>query len=132
MAISLVGKMHSERIADSDQLPKKRGQRGTPKRARVDGRRREARRLRQLIAGLMHQLTDGANASPLLIERVTRAAELCVLAEAARARALRDGGDLNDIVRLENLTQRALKLLAIPPARKDRAPGLQEYLQGAR
>lgn len=132
MAINLVRKMQSERSADSDQLPKKRGQRGTPKRARVDGRRREARRLRELISGLMQQLNSGADASPLLLERVHRAAELCLLAEKSRALAMRHGGDLNSVIRLENVAARALKLLAIPPARKDRAPGLQEYLQGAR
>jgi hypothetical protein len=100
----------------------------------LDGRTQVAKRRRELIGiytaalGGPAALTDGQQID------IRKAAELTALAEAARARAMRQGtgdaSELSAMVRLESTAARAVRSLNIKPASGNREPvaDLQAYL----
>jgi hypothetical protein len=51
-----------------------------------------------------------------------------VAAECARAKVLADGGDVEQLVRLENLAARATRRLGVKPASQSKPPSLTEHL----
>lgn len=96
----------------------------------LDGRTMVARRRRELIdvytaaMGGPAALTDGQQID------IRKAAELTALAEAARARAMRDGtgdaGEISAMVRLESTAARAVRALNIKQA-SAKTPSLADY-----
>jgi hypothetical protein len=108
----------------------------TPVRSRLrtisdlDGRTRAARRARDLAAAFAADLGGTLTAAQRLA--VDRAAALCALAEDARARRL--AGDttisLEDVVRVDNAAQRAVRMLGIKSGGKPKTSNLNEYLAG--
>jgi hypothetical protein len=93
--------------------------------ARVDGRLKAARRVRELAASFVAR-NNAADPAAVL-----RAAELTALAEEARAAALRNGGcaDPLGLVRLENAARRAVGDLDLKPEPKRKPlPSVQEML----
>jgi hypothetical protein len=54
--------------------------------------------------------------------------ELVVAAERARAKFLADGGDVEQLIRLENLAARATRRLGVKPNCESRPPSLAEHL----
>jgi hypothetical protein len=86
---------------------------------RFDGRSVEGRRLRDLYRSLMTRL--GNPPDPATAALVLSAAELTVAAEKVRADLLAGSGDLDAVVRIENLAARALRRLGLgkpmPPPR---------------
>jgi hypothetical protein len=96
----------------------------------LDGRMRGPRRARQVVAELVAEL--GGNLSARQVADIERAATLAAVAEDARARRL--AGDLsvglNDLVRVDNLADRALRQVrALKPAQpKFSTRDLQSYL----
>jgi hypothetical protein len=84
-----------------------------PIRARASGNSRQGRRLRDLYAAYMVAL--GHPAGPTTHAAVLAACELLVAAENARAALLAGNGDVDQVVRLENLAARAVRRLGIKP-----------------
>jgi hypothetical protein len=82
-----------------------------PLRVRADGRTPQGRRLRDLFRSYMVGLNNPVD--PATQASVLAAAELMVAAEAARARLLAGQGDVDQVVRLENLSGRAVRKLGI-------------------
>ena len=95
---------------------------------RLDGRTRQARRLRELINWLIEETGGTASASPAQLERIHRTAQLVLLAEQSRERALRSDGDLESVVRIENLAARTLRSLRVTVPKRSSKPSLAEYL----
>jgi hypothetical protein len=79
--------------------------------ARHRGKSADARRVRDLYLSYMGDLGNPVNAA--VQARVAKAAELVVAAEIARAKLIEGGGDANQLVRLENLADRAVRSLGI-------------------
>ncbi len=99
-----------------------------PIRARASGNSRQGRRLRDLYAAYMVAL--GHPAGPTTHAAVLAACELLVAAENARAALLAGDGDVDQVVRLENLAARAVRRLGLRPTNaKPPAPTLADYLQ---
>jgi hypothetical protein len=84
-----------------------------PIRARASGNSRQGRRLRDLYAAYMVAL--GHPAGPTTHAAVLAACELLVAAENARAALLAGRGDVDQVVRLENLAARAVRRLGLKP-----------------
>jgi hypothetical protein len=84
----------------------------------LDGRTLVARRRRELIAIYSAALGGAAALSEGQLIDIRKAAELTALAEAARARAMREGasgaGELTAMVRLEGMAGRAVRALNLP------------------
>jgi hypothetical protein len=83
-----------------------------PMRARTNGRTSAGRRVRDLYQALLNatgRIDDIACAQALA------AAELVAAAENARTKLLAGQGDIEQIVRLENLANRAVRRLGIQP-----------------
>jgi hypothetical protein len=97
-----------------------------PLAGRANGNTREGRRLRDLFQSYIAALSNPSD--PATQAAVLAAAELTVAAEAARARLLAGDGDIDSVVRIENLAARALRRLNIKPASKPPVPSLREYL----
>jgi hypothetical protein len=101
----------------------------SPRRARnaaqLDGRVRMARRLKAVLAELSAQYGDVER--PLL----QRCAELQLLSERARARLVRGepGTTIDEIVKLENLSARALRDLRARTKRGPESGSLGELLR---
>ena len=92
----------------------------------LDGRTRESRKLRALVADLSRQFHIAAD-DPL----VARAAQLALAAEQARRQLIRNapGASVEGLVKLENLARRAA--LDVSNKAKDKpsnGPTLAEYL----
>jgi hypothetical protein len=92
----------------------------------LDGRTKESRKLRRLVADLSRQFHIAAD-DPL----VARAAQLALAAEQARRQLIRNapGASVEGLVKLENLARRAA--LDVSNKAKDKpntGPTLQEYL----
>lgn len=88
-----------------------------PMRARADGRTSAGRRVRDLYRAY---LAGVSNPDDACRAQVLAAAELMVAAENARAELLAGGGDVEQIVRLENLANRAVRRLGIKAAEAPR------------
>jgi uncharacterized iron-regulated protein len=93
----------------------------------LDARTRPAKRLQELIEAIC----GGATLTPQEAVAAHRAAELILVAEMHRARAVHDPDcDINQLTRLERLAERALKgALAMLRSRRDETPSLTEYLR---
>lgn len=100
----------------------------------LDGRTQTARRRRELITVYTDAMGGPAALSEGQVIDVRKAAELTALAEATRARAMREGtgdaGDISAMVRLESTAARAVRALNIKAATGSREPvaDLQAYL----
>jgi hypothetical protein len=93
--------------------------------ARADGRTPQGRRIRDLYRAwhaAMGQPTD-----PVVQAAILGAAELTVAAETARAALLGGTGDIDAVVRLENLAGRAVRKLNIRPSATP-SPSLRDYV----
>lgn len=87
--------------------------------AGLDGRSSEARRYRDLCAGFADALAGEGALTEAQRVAVRRAAELTVIAEQQRARALRgEPVDPLALVRLEGMVARAVRALGIPAERQ--------------
>jgi hypothetical protein len=96
-----------------------------PLRARADGRTPAGRRVRDLYRSYLAALGNPTDAATQAA--VIAAAELVLAAETARARLLAGDGDIDQVVRLENLSGRAVRRLGIKTG-KPAAPSLAEHL----
>ena len=115
--------------------PRPRRKRGASKarsrtdRARYNGRSREAVRVRTLVAGFRTQLGEAAR-NPVIAAAVMRAAELAMLAEQLRARAIRgETVDFDALIKLEGAADRAVRRLGITKPEAPKAPSLDDYLR---
>jgi hypothetical protein len=70
----------------------------------------------------------GTPSDPGTQAAILAAAELVVAAECARAKVLADGGDVEQLVRLENLAARATRRLGVKPDGGSGPPSLSEHL----
>jgi hypothetical protein len=101
----------------------------------IDGRLPQARRRRDIYRAIMDSL---GNPDDVLVRaQVLHAAELIVAVEEQRRRAtLGESVDLNGLVRLSNLADRALRKLKAPspktPFLAERVPSLGELVERAR
>jgi nucleotide-binding universal stress UspA family protein len=101
--------------------------------ADLDGRTRASRRARELATTFAEEIGGSLSSAQRLA--VERAAALSALAEDARVRHL--AGDtsvsLEDIVRIDNASARAVKALGLGARKREQKPGaaLAEYLARA-
>jgi hypothetical protein len=93
--------------------PKRRRYRPDPKR-RIDGRSHTAQAIKRLVSQWTQRLSSHAPVSPAKIEAMRRAAQLVVLASECRVRAMQGAPVLDDLVRLERLSDLAVRRLGIP------------------
>jgi len=94
---------------------------------RFDGRSRTARRVKELAAGYIAQL-GGGDVDAATLAAVKKAAELVVVAEKLRGRALRgESIDLSEMVKVQGVADRAVRALGIKPG-KPVLPSLAEHL----
>lgn len=79
----------------------------------LDGRSAHGRRRRDVIDGFVAALGGPDRVTDPMMSDVVRAADLTLLAERARADALRGGAEINvgDLVRLEGARDRAVRRL---------------------
>jgi hypothetical protein len=83
-----------------------------PRKVRIDKRRSAGRRLASIVTELTKAL--GGQLTEARVEQVQRAAELAVLAEQVRARALRgDERAITEIAGIEALAQQARRELGL-------------------
>jgi hypothetical protein len=112
------------RVTSAKPKPNKR-------RARVsiDKRFAVGRRIKELTATFCERLNLDANADPLLLAAIDRAAQLQALAEQAAARALRADPKVayDDVVRLSRLADHAVRRLHLD-RHGTKQPSLSEYL----
>jgi hypothetical protein len=97
----------------------------------LDGRSGSGRRRRDLIEAFAEALGGRQGLSDVRMIDVRRAAELVAVAEEARAEALKQGGasvDLNTLVKLEGMADRATRKLGIKAPDKPAAPSLAEHV----
>jgi hypothetical protein len=74
-------------------------------------------RLRKLEAQFREQLGEAAY-NPVMVLAIRRAAELLMLAEIERAKAIRgDAVDFDQLIRLESMCTRAVQALRLPTPR---------------
>jgi hypothetical protein len=99
-----------------------------PLRVRADGRTPQGRRIRDLYRDYSNAL--GKPAESAIQAAVLAAAELMVAAEAARAALLAGAGDIEQVVRLENLAARAVRRLGIRPGAAPKPPSIRDYVRG--
>jgi hypothetical protein len=78
---------------------------------RADGRRPQGRRLRDLYRSYLASLGNPVDTGTGTQAAILTASELVVAAEAARTTLLAGEGDVDQVVRLENLAARALRRL---------------------
>jgi hypothetical protein len=98
--------------------------------ARADGRTPQGRRIRDLYRAW--QAAMGRPADATVQATILAAAELMVAAESARAALLAGTGDVDQVVRLENLAGRAVRKLGIKaPAPATSPPSLAAWAQQA-
>jgi hypothetical protein len=101
-----------------------------PLRVRADGRTPRGRRIRDLFRA--YQSAAGNPSDPAGVASILAAAELTVAAEEARAALLARIGDVDQVIRLENLAARAVRRLGIRPGAERKVPTLAEWAEGAR
>ncbi len=82
---------------------------------RVDGRSKAAKRAKELAASFVAQLGKAAaDGGAAALAAVRKAAELVVVAEVLRARALRgETVDLSELVKVEGIADRAVRALGL-------------------
>jgi hypothetical protein len=97
-----------------------------PLRKRADGRTPQGRRIRDLFRAYSNSM--GTPSDPGTQAAILAAAELVVAAECARAKVLGDGGDVEQLIRLENLAARATRRLGVKPNSTSKPPTLAEHL----
>lgn len=98
---------------------------------RLDGRTRIARRARKLLVAFAKAV--GKYDDLVIAHAVTDAAELCAIAEDARARFMRgEDVSLDDLVRIERAAALAVKRLNLKPSDAPKAPDLDSYLESKR
>jgi hypothetical protein len=97
--------------------------------ARADGRLWGARRTKQLVAQWTARLGPEA-VDTVLADRLRRAAELVAIAERTRVEAMKacDVTLLDNLVRLENCAELAVKRLDLDRPRKPEGPSLATFL----
>jgi hypothetical protein len=98
----------------------------------VDGRSPVGRRRRELIDVYTAALGGPAGLSEGQLIDIRRAAELVALAEAARAKAMREGtgdaSELSAMVRLESTAARAVRLLNIAAGGVSKPRSLADHI----
>jgi hypothetical protein len=99
-----------------------------PLRVRADGRTPQGKRIRDLFRAF--QTAAGDAGDPATVANILAAAELTVAAEAARAALLAGSGDIEQVIRLENLAARSVRRLGIKPAAAPKPPSIHEYVRG--
>jgi hypothetical protein len=88
----------------------------------LDGRSELGRRIRDLANAFADQLGGWPGLSETMAANVRKAAELCGLAERARAEALRSGNvDPLALVRLDGAANRAVRALGLDKQREPAA-----------
>ena len=95
----------------------------------LDGRSAHGRRRRDVIDGLITALGGPDRVTDPVMSDVVRAADLTLLAERARADALRGGTEVSvsDLIRLEGARDRAVRRLNLPSDGKTLAgPSLED------
>jgi len=96
--------------------------------ARVDGRSKAAKRVKELAAGYIAQLGGGV-ADAATLAAVQKAAELAAVAEELRGRALRgESVDLGEMVKVQGIADRAIRALDLDRKRAPAGPTLAAYL----
>ena len=98
---------------------------------KLDGRTEAARRTKRLVAEYVAALGGPEAVDAAMLDKVRRAAELVVVAERARAAALRGEADLDNLVRIERLSELAVRRLHLDRKRGPAGPSLAEYLREA-
>jgi hypothetical protein len=101
--------------------------------AGIDGRSSDARRRRDLIMTYADALGGADKVSAATVNDIVRAVDLVIIAEQARAKALRGdkGVDLGDLTRLEGAADRAVRRLGIKQdAGASRVVPMRERLRG--
>lgn len=111
------------------QLASRQARRTNNPLAGIDTNTGRGRRIADLVRAYLRALGNPGD-----IERqaaVIAAAELQVLAEEARAAALRQPGqaDLNQVVRMQGAADRAVKALGIKPGAADAEPTFSDVLR---
>jgi hypothetical protein len=101
-----------------------------PLRVRADGRTPQGRRIRDLFRAW--HMAMGRPSDPTVQALVLTAAELTVAAETARAALLAGTGDVDAVVRLENLASRSVRKLGIKPSPPPKPQTIREYIAGLR
>ena len=95
----------------------------------IDGRTRDARRFRDLVASFSESLGGDAALSEADKSLVRNAAALAVKAERMQARIVAgEDVDLEGLTRLSNCVSRVLSQLGAKRERRDPTPSLAEYL----
>lgn len=108
--------MHAEQIMEASAMPTSSRRKPRHRRKRLDGRTRVVRRIRALTASYLAALDRPA--SPELRDRSERVAQLVVLGEEARRKALAGGVTIDDVVRIENAGERARRQLGLDDRRR--------------
>ena len=92
----------------------------------IDGRTRDARRFRDLVASFSDGEADLSEADKALVRN---AAALAVKAERMQAAIVKgEDVDLEGLTRLSNCVSRVLSQLGVKRERRDTTPSLAEYL----
>ena len=95
----------------------------------IDGRTRDARRFRDLVASFSENLGGEADLSEADKALVRNAAALAVKAERMQAAIVKgEDVDLEGLTRLSNCVSRVLSQLGVKRERRDTTPSLAEYL----
>ena len=115
--------MEIEPISHTDTVPTAR------RIARVDGRSKAAKRVKELAASYIARL-GGRNVDAATLAAIQKAAELAALAEELRGRALRgEAVDLGEMVKVEGVADRAARALGLDRLKRDNDDrSLDEYL----
>ena len=92
-------------------------------------RKQENARRRQLVAAYVAALGGSASVTAIQTQDIERTVDLVLLARAARAKLSAGEASVNDVVKLENAADRAVRRLKLP-ASGTAAPvqTLQDYL----
>ena len=129
--VSVVLENNGNIVVDTAEMPG-RSPRAHPvvggKIGKVDGRSEAAKRTKRLIAEYVAMLGGPEAVDAATLAAVKRAAELMVVAERARAAALRGEADLDNLVRVERLSELAVRRLHLDCKRGPAGPTLAEYL----
>src|SRR4051812_12137457 len=115
------------RIADRSPRIMRKKRRLSPV---YDKRSRSGRRVSELTHLYKSRLGAGPSADPLVMNAISRAAELTAYAEQLRHRAVRgEPVPPDDVVRADRLSAQALRSLRLDQGSKPVEPDLQSYLR---
>lgn len=93
----------------------------------IDRRTRLWRAVRDRIASLVEEAGGRNGLTASQMRAISRAAELSVLADQARQRALQSQESTTEVVRLENLAARALRGLSLAKPKPTEQPSANAY-----